>query len=290
MSKLPVLVNGQTFKYILTVQDVFSRFLWLHALSSKVSKEVASTLADLYMEVGPPKVLQADNGVEFKKAVWKRCEKLAVKIVRGSPYHPQSQGKVERSHRALRKKISFDMSHLNKNAVNWAIQLKEYQKLQNEESMEALGRQSPFQVFYGRESNAVTNVAQGGRCVRKSRKASRTPTKKDFKKNAHKCSKIGNKAKVASHIWDKCYIDRRMRNNPLLTLFSWRNSPSWLYPFSRISKAAPKRRYVIQGKIVKRNLKLSCYKVRYEHLETHCDITPWVSVKDITSLTVAEEK
>ncbi|XP_020621755.1 uncharacterized protein LOC110059411 [Orbicella faveolata] len=91
MSKLPVLVNGQTFKYILTVQDVFSRFLWLHALSSKVSKEVASTLADLYMEVGPPKVLQADNGVEFKKAVWKRCEKLAVKIVRGSPYHPQSQ-------------------------------------------------------------------------------------------------------------------------------------------------------------------------------------------------------
>ena len=62
MSKLPVLVNGQTLKYILTVQDVFSRFLWLRALSSKVSKEVASALADLYMEVGPPKVLQADLG------------------------------------------------------------------------------------------------------------------------------------------------------------------------------------------------------------------------------------
>ena len=104
----------------------------------------------------------------FKKAVEKLCGKLAVKIVRGSPYHPQSQGKVERSHRAIRKKISFDMAHLNKNGVSWAIQLKEYQKLQNEESMEALGRQSPFQVFYGRESNAVTNVAQGGRCVRES--------------------------------------------------------------------------------------------------------------------------
>ncbi|XP_067023106.1 KRAB-A domain-containing protein 2-like [Acropora muricata] len=195
MSKLPVLVNGQTLKYILTVQDVFSRFLWLRALSSKVSKEVASALADLYMEVGPPKVLQADNGGEFKKAVQKLCEKLAVKIVRGSPYHPQSQGKVERSHRALRKKISFDMAHLNKNGVNWAIQLKEYQKLQNEESMEALGRQSPFQVFYGRESNAVKNFAPGGRCVCENGKSSRTPTKKDFTTTATSATKCAIRLK-----------------------------------------------------------------------------------------------
>ena len=115
MSKLPVLVNGQTLKY--TVQGVFSRFMWLRA-----------ALADLYKDVGPPKVLQADNGRELKKAVQKFCEKLAVKKVRSSPYHPQSQRKVERSPRALRKKVPFDMAHLNKNGVNWAIQLKEYQK------------------------------------------------------------------------------------------------------------------------------------------------------------------
>lgn len=58
------------------------------------------------------------------------------------------------------------MAHLNKKWGDWAIQLKEYQKLQNEESMEALGCQSPFQVFYGRETNAVKNVAQGGQCVK----------------------------------------------------------------------------------------------------------------------------
>ena len=135
-----------------------------------------------------------------------------MKIVRGSPYHPQSQGKVERSHRAPRKEKSFDMVHLNRNGVNWAIQLKGYQKLQNEESMEALGRQLPFQVFHGRESNVVKNVAQGGRCLRESGKSPSTPTKKDLKKNAHKCSKMRNKAKVASEIWNKRYIDRRMRD------------------------------------------------------------------------------
>ena len=115
------------------------------------------------------------------------------------------------------------MAHLNKNGVNWAIQLKEYQKLQNKELTDALGHQLPFQVFYGRESNAVKNVAQGERCVCESGKSPRTPTKKDFKKNAHKCSKMHNKVKVASQIWDKGYIERRMRNSPVNTI-SWRNN------------------------------------------------------------------
>lgn len=134
----------------------------------------------------------------------------------------------------------------------------------------------------------MTNFAQGGQCVRESGKSSRNPTKRDFKKNAHKCSQIRSKAKVASHIWDERYIDRRMRNNPPST-YSVGEIILVRYPFSRVSKAEPKRRYVIQGKIIKRNLKLFRYKVKYEHPETHCDITSWVSVEDITSLTVAEE-
>ena len=111
MNKQVVQVKNQTLKYIITVQDVFSRYVWLRALPSKASKYVAFALSDLYMEVGPPKVLQADNGGEFKKAVQKLHKNLAVKIVRRSPYHPQSQGKVKRSHRAIRKKIAFDIWH-----------------------------------------------------------------------------------------------------------------------------------------------------------------------------------
>ena len=111
-------------------------------------------------------MLQSDRGGEFKKWVKKLCKNLNVKMIQSRPYHPQSQGKVERSHRALRKKIAFDFVHLRRSGVNWAKQLKEYQKLQNEESMESLGNKSPFEVFYGRKSNAVLNHIPGGRCVR----------------------------------------------------------------------------------------------------------------------------
>ena len=128
MRKQAVSCSGQRYQYILTIQDVFSRYLWLRPLTYKTSKVVSKALGDLYIEVGPPKVLQFDREGEFKKWVKKLCKNLNVKMILSRPYHPQSQGKVERSRRALRKKIAFDFGHLRKSGVNWAKQLKEYQK------------------------------------------------------------------------------------------------------------------------------------------------------------------
>ena len=71
MLRSPVQFEGITYKYILTVHDVLSRYIWLRPLTGKSSKLVAEAkeLHKLYCEVGPPKVLQCDNGGEFKKAV-----------------------------------------------------------------------------------------------------------------------------------------------------------------------------------------------------------------------------
>jgi len=288
MTRSQVSVNGHIFKYILTVQDVFSRYLWLRPLSGKKSSLVASALEELYMDVGPPKVLQSDNGGEFKKCVEKLCKKMEVKIIRGSPYHPQSQGKVERSHRALRKKFAFDMVHLSKSGVNWACQLKEYQKLQNEEPMEVLGNHSPFEVFYGRQSNAALNRVPEGICVRESRKAPQTPKKKDFQSSSKCFSRIRSKAKKASNVWDKRYINRRMKNHPP-SKYSVGENVLIRFPFTRTSRSAPKRRYVLQGKVIKRNLKIFRYKVAYKHPHTSMETTSWVSVEDITGETAEQE-
>lgn len=145
----PVQFEGITYKYILTVLDVLSRYIWLRPLTGKSSKLVAEAreLHKLYCEVGPPKVLQCDNGENLRKLSRILNRKLNVKITRGSPYHPLSQDKVERSHRSLRKKMMYDFVHLPKVGVNWASQLKEYQRILNEEPMDVLGNQTPFEVF-----------------------------------------------------------------------------------------------------------------------------------------------
>lgn len=130
------------------LQDVFSRYVWLKPLKGK-SREIAQHLADIYMEHGPPKVLQHDQGCEFKGAVKRLMESMKVKVIQSSPYHPQSQGKVERMHRALRKKILYDLINIEKRGVTWVSHLLKYAQVLNEDPKKQLGWMTPFHVYYG---------------------------------------------------------------------------------------------------------------------------------------------
>ena len=49
-------------------------------------------------------VIQHDQGREFEGAAAALGKKLGIKVVKGRPYHPQSQGKVEQAHRSFKKK------------------------------------------------------------------------------------------------------------------------------------------------------------------------------------------
>jgi len=55
-------------KYILVVQDVFSRLLYARALTSKTPKAVAEAFADTLREGGQPVELTTDGGPEFTRA------------------------------------------------------------------------------------------------------------------------------------------------------------------------------------------------------------------------------
>lgn len=55
----------------------------------------------------------------------------------------------------LCKKIMYDFGYMLKVGVNWVFQLREYQKIFNEELMDVFGSQLLFEVFYGREVNVV---------------------------------------------------------------------------------------------------------------------------------------
>ena len=61
--------DGRTYKYVLVVMDVVSRFLFLRPLTSKSSTEVASHVLCLVSDIGPPKIVQTDKGTEFKRVV-----------------------------------------------------------------------------------------------------------------------------------------------------------------------------------------------------------------------------
>lgn len=117
--------------------------------ANKEEPHVARELVHIYREHRAPCVIQHDQGQEFEGAVAALCTKLAIKVVKGRPYHPQSQGKVEKAHRSFRKKI-MHLLVMGKAGVNWVKSLPEYARFLNEDPKEELSWKSPFEIYHGR--------------------------------------------------------------------------------------------------------------------------------------------
>ena len=141
--------QGKTYRYIMSLLDVFSRFHWLYPLQTKHSRGVKEYMKKIYEVHGTPGTLQSDNGKEFKGYVKRFCQKNKIKMIQSQPYNPRAQGKFERSHRDLRKKIAFDMLNQKRTGTNWVKNLPKYMKCVSHENREALGWQSPFEIYFG---------------------------------------------------------------------------------------------------------------------------------------------
>jgi hypothetical protein len=75
------------YRWILNYQDHFSKFLVLRALKSKRAEEIANQLTEIITLLGPPRILQSDNGREFVNAVLMEIKVLwpDLIIVNGRP-------------------------------------------------------------------------------------------------------------------------------------------------------------------------------------------------------------
>jgi hypothetical protein len=83
--------------------DHFSRFVVLAPLKTKQAEEVAHSLVqNLFMIFDTPRTLISDNGGEFINAILSEvCKIFKVNKINVTPYHPQSNGLVERCNRKI---------------------------------------------------------------------------------------------------------------------------------------------------------------------------------------------
>ena len=97
----------KTYKYVLTVVDVASRYKEAEPLSTKESAEVAKAFSTIYKRsrLKWPKLLQVDPGREFMCEANKVMKAHNVKIRRGEKALHRSQAIVERFNRTLAEKL-----------------------------------------------------------------------------------------------------------------------------------------------------------------------------------------
>lgn len=85
---LPITSRGN--RYVLVVQDHFSKYVNLYAIPDQRATTVAKCLFENFIcEHGIPEMLHTDQGRQFESDLVKHlCQLLGIKKTRTSPYHP----------------------------------------------------------------------------------------------------------------------------------------------------------------------------------------------------------
>jgi transposase InsO family protein len=131
------------YNWILTVVDVFSKYLWARPLKHKSAEEVKEALSDIFKERRPI-VLQSDNGTEFRNKVLTDYLHLwGITQVFSKSYTPTTQGLVERYNQTLKHKI-YNGFLRNKNK-KWLDDLPSYVENINNSKQSTI-KETPYEV------------------------------------------------------------------------------------------------------------------------------------------------
>lgn len=137
-------------QYVLTVQDDLSKFMWCFPLPDKSAYTVARVLVEkLFLPYHFPKFLVSDCGREFENEVQKSvCNLLKIKHVTSAPYHHQSMGAIENSHKALNNYIR---TFAEEDKYNWDLWLPYFSFAYNSTVHLATGY-APFELMFGKNN------------------------------------------------------------------------------------------------------------------------------------------
>ena len=155
-------IIGWGWYYLSTVLDDYSRFIVAWRLCKTMSAtDVSETLDDALRFTGLDSVkvyhaprLLSDNGPCYVSGeLAEYLEKQGMTHTRGRPYHPQTQGKIERWHRSMKNQILLDNYYFTSELEE---EIQKYVSYYNHERYhESLNNLTPADVFYGRDEEIL---------------------------------------------------------------------------------------------------------------------------------------
>jgi transposase InsO family protein/transposase-like protein len=153
--------------YLSTILDDYSRFILAWRLcSGMAADDVKQTLEDAIRFTGirDPKLLHrprllSDNGPCYvSKALRAYLDEEGIGHTRGKPYHPMTQGKIERYHRSMKNLLLLENYYSPEELEYYIACFVDYYN--NRRYHEALKNVTPADVYYGRDREILTRREQ----------------------------------------------------------------------------------------------------------------------------------
>ena len=156
-------VIGWGWYYLCTILDDFSRYILAWRLSTNMAaNDVEETLQLALNEVDVTRVkvkhrprLLSDNGPAFlSQALKEYLKRYRLQHIRGAPYHPMTQGKIERYHRSMKNVVKLQTFYFP-----WELQraIGDFVTYYNHERYhESLENMTPADVYFGRAKEVKT--------------------------------------------------------------------------------------------------------------------------------------
>ena len=110
-------ISAKGYEYILVVCDYFTKYTEAYPLKDKTARSVVDALMDIWLpRYGFPMFLHSDQGKEFDNTmINKLSELLGTVKTKTTPYHPRSDGLVERFNRTLLAMLAMFVSREHDN-------------------------------------------------------------------------------------------------------------------------------------------------------------------------------
>ena len=136
--------------YILVITDMFTKFCRASAMADSKAETVAESFVNDWLSIfGAPEKLLTDQGSQFTSALFlSLCRILGIKKIFTTPYHPQTDGVVERNNQTLVKIMSM---YVATDQQNWDDILSMAVYAHNT-SRHSTTQQTPYKMLLGIEA------------------------------------------------------------------------------------------------------------------------------------------
>ena len=160
-------IVGWGWYYLSTVLDDFSRYIIAWKLfTSMTASDVKETLDEAIENAGVNHVqvrhrprLLSDNGPCYLSGELKSyLEKQGMTHTRGAPYHPMTQGKIERYHRSMKNIVKLQNYYFPWELEQELTRFVDYYN--NHRYHESLNNVTPADVYFGRNRQILTKRDQ----------------------------------------------------------------------------------------------------------------------------------